>query len=162
MLGLFKSKKRNDEKGKDIPKLTVAGGMVPQAKSGNPLSEDTLKNIIETAAVGQPQLAEHVTGQISNYISDVIPEPFRRVFASVLAPAVLLGDASNKELADIMTEVYVNRLRYSSGPRGISHTMALDYDLLYHASQPVLRLAKNSHLLHVTLRYGPIIVDKEE
>jgi len=163
MFGLFGTKKeKKDENEKDLVKTTVAGGVVPKTNSALPLPDDTLKHIIESAAVGQPQLAEHVTGQINNYITDIVPEPFKRIFASVLAPAVLLGDASNKEIADIMIELYANRLRYAHGPRGISGDLVLDYDILYSAAQPILRLAKKSHLLHVTLRYGPIIIDEED
>jgi len=160
--GLFGKKKPSKDEGgeKKPPASTVTGALVQRPADGS-IAGDALKGIIESAAMNQPQLAEHVTTQIVNYIADVVEEPFQSIFMTALAPAVLMGDASNKELADIMTELYVNRLRFTSGPRIVSHTLAIDYDLQYAASLPILRLAKKSHLLHVALRYGPIVMEDD-
>lgn len=163
MFGLFKKStaSKEEEKKPSQPVSTVAGAMLQRGAGADAMSGEVLKGIIESAAMNQPQLAEHVTSQILTYITEVVDEPFQPLFSTVLAPAVLLGDASNKELADIMAELYANRLRYTTGPRAISHTLAIDYDLQFAAAQPILRLAKKSHLLHVALRYGPIVMDED-
>lgn len=159
---LFGRKSQSEPEEKQEKKTvasTVNGAIVPMG--GGDYSE-AIRGIIETAAIGQPQITEQITTQLLAYIEDYVPEPFRRLYAMALAPAVLLGDSSNKELADISNELYLNRLRFTSGPKAIARTLAIDYDLQHATAQPILRLSRKSHLLHVTLRYGPVILNDED
>jgi len=159
--GLFGGKRPKPEEKKETQPVasTVSGAILPQSEDGY---GEVLKGIIETAAIGQPQITEQITAQLEAYVREYIPKPFRRTYRMVLAPAVLMGDASNKELADINVELGLNRLQYALGPKAISRTLAMEYDLQYAAAQPILRLARKSHLLHVMLRYGPVILRDED
>lgn len=162
MFGLFGKRKPLPKveggKKEETPVLKTASGALIAQKDD---SLEMLKGLVESAAMNQPQLAEHVTAQISSYITDAVSEPFQEIFRTVLHPAVLLGDATGKELGDILTELYVKRLRFSCGPRFLVGDLSSEFDLQYTAAQPILRLAKHSHLLHVSLRYGPIKMDEE-
>jgi len=162
MFGLFGKKepapKREKKKDESLPLKTASGALITQRGD----SLEVLRGLVESAAVDQPRLAEHVTAQISSYITDAISEPFQEFFNTALHPAVLLGDATGKELGDILTELYVNRLRFSCGPRFLVGDLTSRFDLQYTSAQPILRLAKRSHLLHVSLRYGPITLDTDE
>lgn len=158
-MGIFfgsKQKKNNEDKEKPMPVTTPTGAVVPPSHSDIPW--DALKGVIEGAVVNQPQLTEHVTGQVKEYLTEIVNPEFRDIFAKAIAPAVLLSDASDKELADLLAELYVNRLRFTGGPRFVSKRTAMDFDLQYAAVAPIVRLARNSHLLHVVLRYGPVVV----
>jgi len=164
VFGLFggKSRKKPTEKkseDKDVITTTVGGAVLPRSNDG--MYDGALKGVIESAAVGQPQLTEHITTLISNYVEDAISPPFRPVLRQVLHPAVLMGDASNRELADIKGELYFRRLGYTTGIRAVAKNMGVDYDLQYAAAIPLLRLARGSHLLHVAMRFGPVMVKED-
>ena len=109
----------------------------------------------------QGEIQEPILSNYDQYVSEKVPEEFRKYTQILASPGVLLGIANGMDIAILTNEFRMQRVGLLVGPKRHSSSMVYDFDLIADATKIILNVARNGTLLQAETRF-PFVTQPRE